>query len=77
MYFHVITVTSDGPLTQHHGLLGHILCILDGRTRARQECRQIWEKPRYAVNRVPLTKNSLQAPFVARNYSVEYFHGKN
>ena len=30
----------------------------------------------HTVNRVPLTKNSLQAPLVARNYSVEYFHGK-
>ena len=34
------------------------------------------KKPRYTGNRVPLTKNSLQAPLVALNYSVEYFHGK-
>ena len=33
-------------------------------------------KPRYTVNRVPMTKNSLQVPLVALNYSVEYFHGK-
>ena len=76
MCFHVITVTSDGPLTQHQGLRGHIRCILDGTTRASRECGQFWEKPRYTVNRVPLTKNNLQAPFVARNYSVEYFQGK-
>ena len=36
-------------------------------TRAFQECGQIWEKPRYTVNGVPLTKNSLQAPLVALN----------
>ena len=44
-------------------------------TRAFQEGGQIWEKPRYTVNGVPLTKNSLQAPLVALYYSVEYFHG--
>ena len=43
--------------------------------RAFQEGGQIWEKPRYTVNGVPLTKNSLQAPLVALYYSVEYFHG--
>ena len=74
--FHVITVTSDGPVTQHQGLRGHIPCILVGTTRASQECGQFLEKPWYTVNRVPLTKNNLQAPFVARNYLVEYFHGK-
>ena len=58
------------------GLRGHTPCILVGITRASQECGQIWEKPRYIVNRVPLTKNSLQAPLVVLNYSVEYFHGK-
>ena len=31
---------------------------------------------RFTVNRVSLTTNNLQAPFVAHNYSVEYFHGK-
>ena len=66
MYFHVITMTSDGPLIQHQGLRGLI----------SQECGQFWEKPRYTVNRVQLTKNSLQVPLVALNYSVEYFHGK-
>ena len=77
MYFHVITVTSDGPLTQHQGLRGHTPCILVGTTQASQECGQFWEKPRYTVNRVPLTKNNLQAPFVARNHDlVEYFQGK-
>ena len=30
----------------------------------------------YTINRAPLTKNNLQAPFVTPNYSVEYFHGK-
>ena len=37
---------------------------------------RVWEKPRYRVNRVPLIKASLQAPLVALNYSVEYFHCK-
>ena len=50
--------------------------MLVGTTRASQECGQIWEKPRFTVNRVSLTTNNVQAPFVARNYSVEYFHGK-
>ena len=76
MCFHVITVTSDRPWTQNPGPRGHTPCILVGITRASQECGQIWEKPRYTVNGVPLTKNSLQAPLVALNYSVEYFHGK-
>ena len=58
------------------GLRGHTPCILVGITRASQECGQIWEKHRYTVNGVPLTKNSLQAPLVVLNYSVEYFHGK-
>ena len=34
---------------------------------ASQEWRQIIEKPRYTVYKVPLTKNSLRAPLVARN----------
>ena len=59
MCFHVITVTSDGPLTQYQGLRGHMPCILVGTTQASQECGQIWEKPCYTVNRVPLTKNNL------------------
>ena len=32
---------------------------------------QIREKPRYTVHRVPLTKNKLWAPFVARDNEVE------
>ena len=74
--FHVITVTSDRPRTQHQGLRGYTPCILVGITQASRECGQIWEKLRYTINRAPLTKNNLQAPFVAPNYSVEYFHGK-
>ena len=70
MCFHVITETSDRPCTQHQGLR-----ILVGITRASQECGESWEKSRYTVNAVSLTKNSLQAPLVALNYSVEYFHG--
>ena len=76
MCFHVITVTSDGPWTQHQGPRGHIPCILVGTTQASQECGRFWEKPWCTVNRVPLTKNNLQALFVVLNYSVEYFHGK-
>ena len=32
MCIDVITVTSDGPSTQHHSLHGHIPCILVGTT---------------------------------------------
>ena len=76
MCLHVITVTSDGPWTQHQGPRGHIPCIFVGTTQASQECGRFWEKPWYTVNRVPLTKNNLQALFVVLNYSVEYFHGE-
>ena len=72
--FHVITVKSDRPWTQHQDLRGHIPCILVGTSKASQECGQIWEKLRYY--RVPLTENNLQAPIVTPNYLVEYFHGK-
>ena len=41
--FHVITVTSDGPWTQHQGPRGHIPCILVGTTQASQECGRFWE----------------------------------
>ena len=34
------------------------------------ECGKIRQKPGYTVNEVPLTKNSLRAPFVARNNSL-------
>ena len=46
---------------------GQMPCILAGTTPASQEWRQIMEKPRYTVYEVPLTKNSLRAPLVARN----------
>ena len=67
MCIHMITVTSEGPLTQHQGLRGHIPfipCILVGTI---QEFEQIKKKSSYAVHRVLLTKNRWQAPFVAGN----------
>ena len=77
MCFHVITVTADRPWTQHQGLRGHTPCILVCiYNTSIPRMWRVWEKPRYRVNRVPLTKASLQAPLVALNYSVEYFHGK-
>ena len=39
---------------------------LVGTSRAFQECGQNREKSRYTVKRVPLTKNRLRGPFVAR-----------
>ena len=77
MCFHVITVTEERPWTQHQGLCGHTLCILVCiYNTSIPRMWRVWEKPCYRVNRVPLTKASLQAPLVALNYSVEYFHGK-
>ena len=38
------------------------------------ECGKIRQKPRYTVNEVLLTKNSLRAPFVARNNSLLMLH---
>ena len=58
----------------HQGLRSHILCILGGTKRASQERRQISEKPRYTVNKVWLTKNSLRIPLVARNQYVKNRH---
>ena len=58
----VITVTSDGPWTQHRGLRVHIPfipCLLVGTT---QESEQIEKKPDYTVKRVPLTTNRWRAP---------------
>ena len=40
------------------------------------ECGKIRQKPRYTVNEVSLTKNSLRAPFVARNNSLLRLHGR-
>ena len=48
------------------GLRSHIPCTLVGTSRAFQECEQNREKSRYTVKRVPLTKNRLRGPFVAR-----------
>ena len=67
MCIHMITVTSDGPLTQHQGLRGHIPfipCLLVGTI---QEFEQIKKISSYTVNRVLLTRNRWWAPFVARN----------
>ena len=44
----------------------HIPCILVRGTRKSLEGGQILEKPCYTVYKVPLTKNSLRAPLVAR-----------
>ena len=61
--------STPGPLRPHTMLI----------SRCNTSIPRMWTdlgKPRYTVNRVTLTKNSLQAPLVALNYSVEYFHGK-
>ena len=44
----------------------HIPCILGRGTRESQEGGQILEKPCYTVYKVPLTRNSLRAPLIAR-----------
>ena len=67
MCIHMITVISDGPLTQNQGLRGHIPFIPCKLVCTIQEFQQIKKKSSYTVNRVLLTKNRSRAPFVARN----------
>ena len=53
---------------------GLTVCVLTKKKDfiATIECGKIRQKPRYTVNEVPLTKNSLRAPFVACNNSFWY-----
>ena len=57
---------------------GLSVCVLTEKKKkdfiATIECGKIRQKPGYTVNEVPLTKNSLRAPFVARNNSLLRLH---
>ena len=55
---------------------GLTVCVLTKKKDfvATIECEKIRQKPRYTVNEVLLTKNSLRAPFVARNNSLLRLH---
>ena len=58
---------------------GLTVCVLTKKKKkdfiATIECGKIGKKkPRYTVNKVPLTKNSLRAPLVARNNSSLSLH---
>ena len=54
------------------------VCVLTKKKDfiATIECGKIRQKPRYTVNEVLLTKNSLRAPFIARNNSLLRLHGR-
>ena len=62
----VLKFSFTETLNSTPGLRSHIPCTLVGTSRAFQECEQNREKSRYTVKRVPLTKNRLRGPFVAR-----------
>ena len=55
---------------------GLTVCVLTKKKDfvATIECEKIRQKPRYTVNEMLLTKNSLRAPFVARNNSLLMLH---
>ena len=68
-----------GSLNNCQTSRGLTVCVLTKKKKkgfiATIECGKIRQKPRYTVNEVPLTKNSLRAPyFVARNNSLLRLH---